>query len=180
MLRTILITLLLMSLAACAPISGQPEPSAGNANDPGLVPEQPPADEGQIPGSGDAPVSSDDPVSGDTEPPHAPKDSDKNWQRGNAFVDAAASELLILESYPLQFTLVLHGELPTPCHQLRLAVNVPDKENNIHIEAYSVVDPDMACIQVLEEFETTVSLGSFPAGHYTIIVNGEKVAEFDA
>ena len=105
---------------------------------------------------------------------------DKNWQHGNAFVDAEASELLTLESYPLQFILVLRGELPTPCHQLRLMVNAPDKENNIHIEAYSVVDPDMACIQVLKEFETAVSLGSVPAGHYTIIVNGEIVAEFDA
>ena len=98
--------------------------------------------------------------------------------RGNIYLDS--TELLTLESFPLQFTLVLKGNLPTPCHQLHLEVTPPDSKNRINVDVYTVVQTDMACVQVLEPFEQNLPLGSFPAGHYTLWVNGELVAEFDA
>ena len=105
----------------------------------------------------------------------APTDSD--LVRGNAFVDS--SELLILESSPLQFMLVLNGSLPTPCNQLRVDVSPPDSENKIAVDVYSVAKADEICAQVVEPFEENVPLGSFPAGHYTLWVNGDLVTEFD-
>ena len=125
----------------------------------------------------DQPVDSGTPL-----PPaqdaYAPRASDRDLISGPVYLDSA--DLLTLESYPLQFVLALTGNLPTPCHQLRLDVQPPDGENRIEVRVYSVADPDEVCIQVLEPFEVSLPLGSFPAGHYTLIVNGENVAEFDA
>jgi hypothetical protein len=110
--------------------------------------------------------------------PLAPLPDDKQLTRGNAFVQE--SGLLIRESYPPQIALSVSGELPTPCHQLRIAVPTPDPDNKIAVEVYSVVNPDMMCTQVLKPFQEQVELGSFPSGHYSVWVNGELVGEFDS
>jgi hypothetical protein len=89
-------------------------------------------------------------------------------------------DLLIRESFPPQIALTLNGELPTPCHQLRVLVNEPDADNRIDVEAYTVVNPDLACIQVVEPFEATLDLGTYPSGHYSVWVNDEPAAEFDS
>jgi hypothetical protein len=125
----------------------------------------------------DEAVSSDEPASPQTGE-YAPSPADGSLTRGTVFVDT--SELLTLESYPLQFNLNITGNLPTPCHKLRIAVNTPDSDNNLHIDVYSVVDPGEICIQVLEPFSVNQPLGSFPQGHYRLWVNGEMVAEFQS
>jgi hypothetical protein len=67
--------------------------------------------------------------------------------------------------------LLLAGYLPTPCNQLRLAVSEPDKDGKIEIAAYTVSDPDVMCIQVLQPFATFVPMKDLPAGQYTISIN---------
>lgn len=106
-----------------------------------------------------------------------PGPGDELKQRSAAFVDNA--QLLILESYPIQVNLQIKGSLPTPCHILRVAISPPDKENHIAISVYSLVDPAVVCIQVLQEFETSVPLGAYPYGHYLVYVNDMLVGEFD-
>jgi hypothetical protein len=93
-------------------------------------------------------------------------------------VDSA--EPISMESYPVQFAILLKGNLPTPCHELRAVYHEPDVENKINLEVYSVADPNAVCAQMLQPFEQNVYLGSFPQGHYTVWVNGKMVAEFDA
>ena len=112
------------------------------------------------------------------EPSPIPTVLDLNSVRGNVYLDS--TELLAKESSPKQFTLVLKGNLPTPCDQLQVKASQPDAENKVTVDVYSVTQPDKMCAQVLEPFEENFSLGSFPAGHYTLWVNGKKVAEFDA
>lgn len=129
----------------------------------------------------DQPVSSSDSVTDETPAiveSYLPQQSDTQLKQGSVYLDS--SEILTLESYPLQFTLHMKGSLPTPCHQLRVAVQQPNAQNQILIEVYSVVDPDKMCTQVLEPFEVTVPLGSYPAGKYTVLVNGEVIAEFQS
>jgi hypothetical protein len=109
---------------------------------------------------------------------YAPQPGDSSLVRGNAFVNN--SELLVMESYPVQIMLVLEGELPTPCNQLRVAASPPDEQNRIDIDVYSVSDPDEICIQVLDPFEANFGLGSFPSGHYSVWVNDEMIGEFDS
>ena len=115
---------------------------------------------------------------GGLEPIYAPRAGDDALQRGNVYITSA--DILIMESYPLQFAVILKGNLPTPCHELRVIYDQPDAENKIKLEVYSVADPNAVCAQMLRPFEQNISLGSFPAGHYTVWVNDRQVGEFDA
>lgn len=125
----------------------------------------------------DMPVDSNTPPNG-LPPLYAPRPGDDKLTRGGVYLDS--TDLLVMESYPPQFMLMLKGNLPTPCHELRVVSSEPDAENRINLEVYSVADPDAVCIMVLQPFEQNIPLGSFPPGHYTIWVNGEQAAEFDA
>src|SRR5262245_20396805 len=98
-------------------------------------------------------------------PSYAPRPGDGTFQRGAVFL--AESQLILRESFPVQVVLALAGELPTPCHQVRAIVQPPDAENKILVEAYTVVNPELNCIQVLKPFQEMVELGTFPSGHYT-------------
>ena len=109
---------------------------------------------------------------------YSPKPEDASLNKGNAYVDS--SDVLTLESFPLQFMLHITGNLPTPCNALRVAVAPPDAENKIIIDVYSVSDPDRMCTQELKPFDVNIPLGSFPEGKYSIWVNGEMVAEIQA
>jgi len=110
--------------------------------------------------------------------PFAPKPEDKKLSRGNVYINEAS--LVIRESYPPQISLSLNGDLPTPCNVLRVKIDGPDQDNKIMVDVYSVVDPDKACIQVLEPFQEYIDLGTFSAAHYSVWVNGEMAGEFDS
>lgn len=109
--------------------------------------------------------------------PFEPKPEDGMLERSTVHLDYIG--LVIMESYPVQIGLELQGYLPTPCHSLRVSILPPDEENRIYGEVFTVVDPSAMCIQVIKEFESNVNLGNFPAGHYTVYINGELVGEFD-
>lgn len=118
------------------------------------------------------------PLPGPINNAYLPQPADSNFSRGTVFIDS--SDLLVMESYPVQIALVLNGNLPTPCNQLRVIANPPNEQNQIQVEVYSVIDPAEMCIQVLEPFEANIGLGSFPSGHYSVLVNGEMAGEFDS
>ena len=160
MKRFFLTFILLSLLAACAPTQ-TPLPDT-------------PVDSDTPPVSTPPPI--DDPII--NEEPFLPRSGDKALHRGTVYLDSA--DLLTLESYPLQFSLALAGNLPTPCNHLRVAVSPPNAENKIFVDVYSLSAPDTICIEVLQPFSENVPLGSFPSEHYTLWVNGEQVAEFDA
>jgi hypothetical protein len=120
------------------------------------------------------------PYPGPLEPypaPWQPQASDENLQRGEAFIDEM--DILVMESYPPQYTLTLQGTLPTPCHQLRVEVAPPDSKNVIQVNAYSVVDPSVICTQVLSPFEASVPLQGLPSGKYTVVVNGKEAGSIE-
>jgi hypothetical protein len=48
------------------------------------------------------------------------------------------------------------------------------------VEVYGLVDPGVMCTEVLQPFDVTIPLGSFPTGHYSIFINGSQVGEIDA
>ena len=116
-----------------------------------------------------------------TEPfvsPFFPKPGDDKLTRGNIYLQEAG--LVIRESFPPQISLSLRGDLPTPCNQLRVAVSAPDSENKIAVDVYSLSDPNQVCVTVLEPFEESIDLGTFPTGHYSVWVNGDLAGEFDS
>lgn len=110
--------------------------------------------------------------------PFAPRPGDIDLTRGNVYINKAS--LIIRESFPPQISLMLVGDLPTPCNQLRAEIGVPDPQDKISVEVYSVVDPGRVCVEVLQPFEESLDLGTFPTGHYTVWVNGELAGEFDS
>jgi hypothetical protein len=126
----------------------------------------------------DQPVTSETPATGNQAPasPLDPLPGEDQMARGE--VTVSSSELIIKESYPLQVDLAVEGTLPTPCHHLRADIQEPDRENIINVELYSLVDPNMACIQVIEPFEEQIPLGTYPDGTYSVYLNGEWVGEF--
>jgi hypothetical protein len=107
-----------------------------------------------------------------------PQKGDKLLDKGTFFLEEAS--LLLLESFPVQVNLLISGNLPTPCHKLRVSIAQADTENRIAIEVYTLVDPNIICIQVLDPLQTTIPLGSFPSGHYSVLVNGILAGEFDS
>ncbi|MGD2159458.1 MAG: hypothetical protein PVG32_21455 [Anaerolineales bacterium] len=160
-----------VALTACAqiadsPVNVDPSDTPGESQDPDLeVISTPQPDE---------PVGSEEKT-----PPegrYAPQPGDKELKRGEVFIDG--SEVLLLESFPVQVQLRVVGNLPTPCNELRAVVSEPDDQSRIEVEIYSVRDPDMICTQVLEPFEANISIGDFTEGEYTIWVNGEQAGKF--
>lgn len=152
-----ILLLLLMFVAACAPLPGDTAVPDAAATSP---PE-------------DAMPTSEPDIN-----PFSPKPGDKNLTRGSVFIDEAS--LVVRESYPPQVSLSISGDLPTPCHQLRVEITSPDQENKIMVAAYSVINPDMACTQVIKPFQEYIDLGTFPGGRYSVWVNGKLAGEFDS
>jgi hypothetical protein len=101
---------------------------------------------------------------------------DKNLQAASVFIEH--SEIVLKESDPVQVELVLVGHLPSPCHQLRVVALEPDNTGFIKVQAYSVSDPEKACVQVLEPFIAVVPLGSYSEGTFTLSINNEMNGEF--
>jgi len=150
-----IITILIFASSACLPIKGDPvnqNPSYPNPSYP----------------NPSAPQTGD----------FAPQPGDADLLRGEVYLDS--TELLTLESFPLQFMLSLKGNLPTPCSRLRVKVNPPNAEDKVVVDVYSVSIPDEMCAQVLDPFDVNFPLGNFPAGRYTLWVNGIQVAEFQS
>jgi hypothetical protein len=154
MKHLISIYILTVLLTAC----GSPPPDAPVARpiDPSMI-------------SPEAPMKNDQ---------YAPQPNDAALTRGAVFLES--TNLLIMESFPVQISVNLNGNLPTPCNDLRAVVSVPDADKNIRIDLYSVMNPDAMCAEVLQPFEITLPLGSFPPGHYQVWVNNEKLGEFDS
>lgn len=109
--------------------------------------------------------------------PFAPEPGDENLMRGSVFLNEVS--LVIRLSYPPQVSLSISGDLPTPCHELRAEIAAPNSEYKILVNAFSVVDTNIACTQVLRPFQEYINLGTFPPRHYSVWVNDKLAGEFD-
>jgi hypothetical protein len=107
--------------------------------------------------------------------PSTPGKGEEAMIRGEVFIDSLT--ILSQQSFPRVYQLQVKGSLPTPCHQLRTAVSQPTSENEIFVQVYSLADPRTVCSQALQPFETSVPLGSYVRGSYTVYVNGQNVGE---
>ncbi|MEK6256304.1 MAG: hypothetical protein N2C13_03170 [Chloroflexota bacterium] len=105
----------------------------------------------------------------------------QNLVRSTIYI--SATELLIMESFPIQVMLSVTGDLATPCDIFAYEIQEPNGENQIHIDIYSLVDISGTCIQVLAPFEENISVLSLDTaledGVYTVWANGELVGEFN-
>jgi len=109
---------------------------------------------------------------------YEPQPGDELLKGGQVFLEMASSQITSTETIPPQVSVVLQGNLPDPCHSLRVLVSPPDENNLINIKVYSLVESGKACITVLKPFTATIPLGSYPSSQYTVMVNGERLGLF--
>ena len=97
-------------------------------------------------------------------------------------VTFVSAEVKNVGGSPAQVDLNIAYRLPTPCHQLRVIVTPPDSTGRINIKMYSLMKPNTPCalMALATPLQATWTLGTFPAGHYTIYINDAKAVEFDA
>jgi hypothetical protein len=102
---------------------------------------------------------------------------DERLPRADAQVYEA--ELLIMESYPVQVSLLVSGTLLSPCYDFGFEVSEPNADNQIFVEVYSVEVRD-TCDMMVQPFNENISLSvaGLPDGVYKVFVNGELVGEF--
>jgi hypothetical protein len=109
-----------------------------------------------------------------------PQPGDAELTRAQVYLSFESSQLIIMESMPLQVLATLSGDLPDPCHKLRVAVTAADTNNRINLEVYSLVTGTEVCSMVLQPFVASIPLGTYSDGHFSVYVNGELLGEFDA
>jgi len=168
----ILIAVLAIGSAACGSGVGDTDRTTDAGQSPTTVVDT--TDSAVSPGDGAAPGTTV------AEPPGVPRADPVNppVEKGPFFLDSA--DVLVMESYPIQVTVVVDGSIPTPCDSAGWKVEIVGDE--ILVEVYSIPlnDPAASCIAQVEDVAVTVPLGSFQAGAYTVIVNGETVGSFEA
>lgn len=112
--------------------------------------------------------------------PYAPQAADSDLMAGDITVDS--SSVFLAESQPPQLMVNFAYFQPTPCHQLRVEISGLDSENHINLKAYAVAEKDKPCalMALATPLQASLNLGSFPSGHYFVVLNGNQIGEFDS
>jgi inhibitor of cysteine peptidase len=173
LIPSIMLVLLLISCSSPSlpdtPVEPTPFPTRIDEIAPELSPDAP-----------DQPVSSDNDSSATSETDNDVPSNGNDMTKGNIYI--SETQLLVMESYPIQVTINITGELPTPCHKFQAEVSPPDESNQITVTVYSLQPPDdVMCTQVLEPFSENIPipLDGFSDGIYTVLVNNEQIGQFN-
>jgi hypothetical protein len=79
---------------------------------------------------------------------------------------------------PPRSVLSLVGYMPSVCNELRVDIGAPDEDYNVFIEVYSLIDPNIQCDNVFQQFETSILLGTYSPGRYSVYINGALMGDF--
>lgn len=111
------------------------------------------------------------------ENPFAPRTGDLGKQMAGVTITSVnLSERFDLS--PSRVVVGMLGYMPTVCNELRINVELPDKEYRIFIEVYSLMDTSLGCERVFQYFEAVILLGTYSNGRYTVWVNGSLIGDF--
>src|SRR5690349_21818916 len=100
------------------------------------------------------------------ENPYAPQAGDSDLMAGDIQVDSASVSMA--ESQPPQLMVNFAYFQPTPCYKLRVEASNPNAQNQINLKALAT------------PLQASLNLGSLPKGHYTVLLNGNQIGEFDS
>lgn len=168
MRRTIAIGLLLGLLAACGGGGADTgaEPTTTLPPTTTVDPDEP------VDSGGDEPIT--DPLPpGEVPNPRPPISGSVDGE-----VTITGTDLLIMESFPIQVSLQVEGEKPTPCHEVFWTAE--DTGEAIEIVMISQMNSDQTCTEVIEPFSISVPLGSWADESRTVILNDVEVGSFDS
>lgn len=79
---------------------------------------------------------------------------------------------------PFRVELNISGSVPSVCNELRIDVAPPNANYQIFIEVYSLVNKDINCDNVFQQFEANLLLGVYSDGRYTVWVNDGYAGDF--
>ena len=82
----------------------------------------------------------------------------------------AEIEVLLAASDPVQVTVEVNGWLPDSC-TTHHETHQTQEGNTITIQITTIRPADLACATVVTEYQERVSIGTLPAGNYTVMVN---------
>jgi hypothetical protein len=109
--------------------------------------------------------------------PYSPQAGDANLTQAGVELESV-NLIERVDMNPVRVEVDFSGSLPTTCNQLRMEVGLPNEQYQIDIKLYSVVKPDPKCEQVLWQFSTSILLGVYSNGRYTVLINGRAVGDF--
>ena len=143
-----LLALLLLGLAACSPVAEEELPTTPPQNTP-------------APGEDEKPT---------TEPTASPAPA-SSATIGEAIVNEIS--LNLMESFPLQASVTVKGDLNDGCTQIAEAVQ-DQQGDTLYLTVFTTRPADEICDMALLPFEETfpLDIAGLPAGEYTINVNG--------
>ncbi len=109
--------------------------------------------------------------------PYAPQPGDSNLMVGDLKIESGS--VSVADS---QVTVNFAYRPPTPCYKLRVEVSGPNPQNQISLKAYGVAEKNKACtlMPLATPLQASLNLGSVPRGHYTVLLNGNQIGEFDS
>jgi hypothetical protein len=112
--------------------------------------------------------------------PYAPQIGDGNLMADDITIDS--SSVFSTKSLPPQILVKFAYFQPTPCYQLRVEISGPGSDNHINLKGYAVAEKDKACtlMALATPLQASLNLGSFPKGHYFVVLNGNQIGEFDS
>ncbi|MBI5823213.1 MAG: hypothetical protein HZB18_04240 [Chloroflexi bacterium] len=111
------------------------------------------------------------------ENPYRPQSKDVGLRLASAIVNNAS----LLERFdldPFRVELKIAGSLPSVCNELRIDVAPPNASFQIFIEVYSLINTDIDCDNVFQQFEASLLLGVYSDGRYTVWVNESFAGDF--
>lgn len=111
------------------------------------------------------------------ENPYRPQSKDVSLKLAGALVtNTGLIERFDLD--PFRVELKVSGSLPSVCNDLRIDVAPPNENYQIFVEVYSLINPDIECDNVFQQFEASLLLGVYSNGRYTVWVNEGFAGDF--
>ncbi len=111
------------------------------------------------------------------ENPYRPQAKDAGAKIAGAIVDNTN----LVERFdldPFRVELNISGSVPSVCNELRVDVSPPNANYQIYIEVYSLIDKNVNCDNVFQQFEASLLLGVYSNGRYTVWVNEGYAGDF--
>ncbi len=111
------------------------------------------------------------------ENPYRPQSTDIGLTLAGAIVDNTS----LVERFdldPFRVELNISGSVPSVCNELRIDVSPPNSGFQIYVEVYSLINKDVNCDNVFQQFDASLLLGVYSTGRYTVWVNEGYAGDF--
>lgn len=111
------------------------------------------------------------------ENPYRPQSNDAGLKLAGAIINNTN----LVERFdldPFRVELNISGSLPSVCNELRINASPPNVDYQILVEVYSLINTDINCDNVFQQFEASLLLGVYSNGRYTVWVNEGYAGDF--